>query len=280
MHFGDIKGVCCFSPKRLAMGTNSDIVIRATENIRYNSIIINGGVMSSRSVITPVGPMVQITAPRSFGRVRGGGVGRGRTFSVYRGGVLRCDLGVDLIRIRYAFSGSGLLFCFASSGEISFHRLIGSLTDIFHAHVRLERVNIHSRTGVLNNLNVYNEPFYYTDFLNRFRPISVGVTARRDLSLGPAGVDNAYNELVYYLGCRRSNCRRLLEVAPGRNTVIRAPSNENIIARSGALANGLGMELGSARTRSPFVERRIGIVGSSIVEIGGSRVGTLGSLRG
>lgn len=188
------------------MTGNSFTVIRATHNIRCNRIIVKPHRMRSGRVISPLGPIVHGTATSSSVGLTRGGVHRGRTFGVYLHGVGGRNLPVHLVSMRFAFSIGGVVFCFATSKHVSFHRLIGSLTTIFHAHVRLHRVNIHSRTGVLNNVNDYNHPLYYTAFLNSFRPISVHVTGSRDLSLGPAGVSNVYNHLVYYLGCRGRVC--------------------------------------------------------------------------
>ncbi len=272
MGFGSGNHSCCFSPSSGMIGIKSGMVIRARGNGNFNIIDRTGFGVRRSGVISPLGGVLHFTGSGSLGQVRRGEGGRRRTFSIYRRLIGRRGLSVGLIRIRCSFSNDGIVFFFASSKHISFHRLMGSLTTGFRAEVRLERVNIHSRTGVLNNLKVYNRPCYYGRFLDSFRPISVGVTGRRNLSLGPAGVSNDYNELVYYLGCRRSTCRCLGSFAPRVKTAIGARGNVNIIASMGLVANGLC--IGPLRDSSvPFGARHSGM---GIVSNNGGQRGSRG----
>lgn len=224
MEFQATKGVCFFSPKRFRVGRKSRMVIRATQKVRCKHIIDTPGRISSSSIIRPLGSIVHVTARRSRGAMRGGHRGRGRTFGVYRRGVHGRKLSVGLVRTRCAFSGGGILFCFATSKHVSFHRLMGSLTTIFEAEVRLHRVKIESRAGVHKKVNVYKHPLYYDACLARFTTMSVGVTGRRGLSLGPAGVSKIYKELVYYLAGRRRACRILGDRLPSIKSGIAADS--------------------------------------------------------
>lgn len=224
IEFHGMNGVCCFDPGSCRVGANSRIVIRATQKVRCKGIMLTPERMNRRSIIRPLGRILHITAGRSSRERTRGEIERERTFGVYRGGVHRRNLRVGLVSTRCAFSGGGILFCFATSNEVSFHRLMGSLTTVFGAHVRLHRVNIHSRAGVLKKVNVYKEYLYYRACLSRFTPMSVGVTGRRGLSLGRAGVSNIYKELVYYLGGRRRACRRLGGGLPKLKSAIAAPS--------------------------------------------------------
>lgn len=248
VHFRHTKGVCCFSPLSCSLRATVRIVIRATHNMRVKAILVPPGRISSSGIIRPLGPIVHVTASSSRGIVRGGGRGRTRTCIVYGRGVTGRKLSVGLITTRCAFSGGGLLFCFATSKQVSFHRLIGSLTSIFHAHVRLQRVNIHSRAGVLNNVKVYKERLYYESCLASFMPMSVGVTGRRGLSLGPAGVSNMYNELVYYLGGRRRACRCLGDHLPLIKSSMVAPAKvRKRISKIGMLHRLIGIIISGKR---------------------------------
>lgn len=162
IEFGGTKGVCCFSPMRLRMRGDVSMMMRATEKLRCKAMMINPGRVSRDRLISPLGPVVEVTASRSERMCLRGGRGTGRAFRLYRRGVGRRSLGVFLVSYRCAFSEGGLVFCFATRNEVSFERLMGSLTSVFGAEVRLERVNIESRTGAVNKLKPYKEGLYYS----------------------------------------------------------------------------------------------------------------------
>ncbi len=118
----------------------------------------------------------------------------GRLFCRERARELGLDLKVS--RVDFSLDGKSAVFYFTANGRVDFRRLVSDLSRRFSARVRMVQVGSRDEAGLIGGIGVCGKTLCCSTWLKDFRPISIQMAKRQNLSLNPSKISGQCGRLL------------------------------------------------------------------------------------
>ncbi len=118
----------------------------------------------------------------------------GKHFAQERSRALKLDLKIS--RVDFALSGKKATFYFTSEGRIDFRQLVRDLSARFSVKVKMIQVGARDEAALLGGIGVCGRTLCCSTWLKDFRPISIQMAKRQNLSLNPSKISGQCGRLL------------------------------------------------------------------------------------
>ena len=95
-------------------------------------------------------------------------------------------LAMKLVRVEYETDGSHATFFFTADQRIDFRSLVRELAREFQTRVEMRRIGPRDAAGQLGGYGSCGRPLCCSTWLSKFRPISIKMAKKQNLSLNPS----------------------------------------------------------------------------------------------
>jgi cell fate regulator YaaT (PSP1 superfamily) len=118
----------------------------------------------------------------------------GKLYAQERARSLTLDMKVSLVE--FALSGKKATFYFTSEGRIDFRQLVRDLSSRFNVRVKMVQVGARDEAGLVGGIGVCGRTLCCSTWLKEFRPISIQMAKRQNLSLNPSKISGQCGRLL------------------------------------------------------------------------------------
>jgi cell fate regulator YaaT (PSP1 superfamily) len=118
----------------------------------------------------------------------------GKLFAQERSRALGLDMKVSLVE--FSLSGKKATFYFTSEGRVDFRQLVRDLSSRFAVRVKMVQVGARDEAGLLGGIGVCGLTLCCSTWLKDFRPISIQMAKRQNLSLNPSKISGQCGRLL------------------------------------------------------------------------------------
>jgi len=108
------------------------------------------------------------------------------------------NLGLEMkvSRVDFSLSGKRAIFYFIADGRIDFRQLVRDLAKRFSTRVRMVQVGARDEAGLLGGVGICGKTLCCSTWLRNFRPISIQMAKRQNLSLNPSKISGQCGRLL------------------------------------------------------------------------------------
>ena len=108
------------------------------------------------------------------------------------------NLGLDMkiSLVEFSLSGKKATFYFTADGRIDFRQLVRDLSNRFAARVKMVQVGARDEAGLVGGIGVCGRTLCCSTWLKDFRPISIQMAKRQNLSLNPSKISGQCGRLL------------------------------------------------------------------------------------
>jgi cell fate regulator YaaT (PSP1 superfamily) len=118
----------------------------------------------------------------------------GRRFGRER--VRNLGLEMKISKVVFTLDGSSAQFYFTSEGRVDFRGLVRDLSRRLSAKVRMVQVGARDEAGLVGGIGVCGRSLCCSSWLKDFRPISIQMAKRQNLSLNPSKISGQCGRLL------------------------------------------------------------------------------------
>jgi cell fate regulator YaaT (PSP1 superfamily) len=118
----------------------------------------------------------------------------GKLFAQERSRTLNLDMKVSLVE--FALSGKKATFYFTSEGRVDFRQLVRDLSSRFGVRVKMVQVGARDEAGLVGGIGICGRTLCCSTWLKDFRPISIQMAKRQNLSLNPSKISGQCGRLL------------------------------------------------------------------------------------
>jgi len=118
----------------------------------------------------------------------------GKHFAQERSRALRLDMKIS--RVDFSFTGKKATYYFTSEGRVDFRQLVRDLSSRFSVKVKMVQVGARDEAGLLGGIGVCGRTLCCSTWLKDFRPISIQMAKRQNLSLNPSKISGQCGRLL------------------------------------------------------------------------------------
>ena len=117
-----------------------------------------------------------------------------KLFAQERSRALGLDMKVSLVD--FSLSGKKATFYFTSDGRVDFRQLVRDLSSRFSVRVKMVQVGARDEAGLVGGIGVCGLTLCCSTWLKDFRPISIQMAKRQNLSLNPSKISDQCGRLL------------------------------------------------------------------------------------
>jgi len=118
----------------------------------------------------------------------------GKLYAQERARNLGLDMKVSLVD--FSFNGKKATFYFTSDGRVDFRQLVRDLSTRFSVRVKMVQVGARDEAGLIGGIGVCGRTLCCSTWLKDFRPISIQMAKRQNLSLNPSKISGQCGRLL------------------------------------------------------------------------------------
>lgn len=118
----------------------------------------------------------------------------GKLYAQERARTLGLDMKVSLVD--FSFNGKKATFYFTSDGRVDFRQLVRDLSTRFSVRVKMVQVGARDEAGLIGGIGVCGRTLCCSTWLKDFRPISIQMAKRQNLSLNPSKISGQCGRLL------------------------------------------------------------------------------------
>jgi cell fate regulator YaaT (PSP1 superfamily) len=118
----------------------------------------------------------------------------GKLFAQERARSLGLDMKISLVD--FSLSGKKATFYFTSDGRVDFRQLVRDLSSRFSVRVKMVQVGARDEAGLIGGIGICGRTLCCSTWLKDFRPISIQMAKRQNLSLNPSKISGQCGRLL------------------------------------------------------------------------------------
>lgn len=118
----------------------------------------------------------------------------GKLYAQERSRSLGLDMKISLVD--FALSGKKATFYFTSEGRVDFRQLVRDLSSRFSVRVKMVQVGARDEAGLIGGIGICGRTLCCSTWLKDFRPISIQMAKRQNLSLNPSKISGQCGRLL------------------------------------------------------------------------------------
>jgi cell fate regulator YaaT (PSP1 superfamily) len=118
----------------------------------------------------------------------------GKLFAQERARALGLDMKISLVD--FSLNGKKATFYFTSDGRVDFRQLVRDLASRFSVRVKMVQVGARDEAGLIGGIGICGRTLCCSTWLKDFRPISIQMAKRQNLSLNPSKISGQCGRLL------------------------------------------------------------------------------------
>jgi len=118
----------------------------------------------------------------------------GKLYAQERVRALGLDMKVSLVD--FSLNGKKATFYFTSDGRVDFRQLVRDLSTRFSVRVKMVQVGARDEAGLIGGIGICGRTLCCSSWLKDFRPISIQMAKRQNLSLNPSKISGQCGRLL------------------------------------------------------------------------------------
>jgi cell fate regulator YaaT (PSP1 superfamily) len=120
------------------------------------------------------------------------------------------QLGLEMkvSRVDFALNGRRATFYFTANGRVDFRQLVRDLARRFSVKVKMVQVGARDEAGLIGGIGVCGRTLCCSTWLKDFRPISIQMAKRQNLSLNPSKISGQCGRLLCCLAYEDDQYRK------------------------------------------------------------------------
>lgn len=105
-------------------------------------------------------------------------------------------LEMKISKVDFALEGRKATFYFTSEGRVDFRQLVRDLSTRFAVKVKMVQVGARDEAGLIGGIGICGRTLCCSTWLKEFRPISIQMAKRQNLSLNPSKISGQCGRLL------------------------------------------------------------------------------------
>lgn len=118
----------------------------------------------------------------------------GKLYAQERARALGLEMKVSLVE--FSLGGKKANFFFTSDGRVDFRQLVRDLSNRFSVRVKMVQVGARDEAGLVGGIGICGRTLCCSTWLKDFRPISIQMAKRQNLSLNPSKISGQCGRLL------------------------------------------------------------------------------------
>lgn len=203
-----------FDPGELEIKTGDYVIVETARGIEYAEVVVGKKEVSEKEIVAPLKDVIRKATLKDREVYEKNLELEKDAYQICLEKIDKHALPMKLIDVEYTFDHNKIIFYFTADGRVDFRELVKDLAAIFKTRIELRQIGVRDEAKMLGGLGPCGLPVCCATFLRDFKPISIKMAKKQDLSLNPAKISGLCGRLMCCLRYETKSYRYLKELMP------------------------------------------------------------------
>jgi cell fate regulator YaaT (PSP1 superfamily) len=154
----------------------------------------------------------------------------------------KLDLPMKLVGVECFFDATKYVFYFTADGRVDFRELVKQLVARFPVRIEMRQIGVRHEAKMIGGLACCGQELCCSRFLTEFRPVSVKMAKRQNLSLNPSKISGGCGRLMCCLGYEHDIYEDFKEGLPKLGKIVNTCKGEGIMIKHNPLCETVTLQ--------------------------------------
>ncbi|WP_297963567.1 stage 0 sporulation family protein [uncultured Anaerovibrio sp.] len=207
-----------FSPGKLDIATDDDVIVETARGIEYGTAVIGPREVPDSDVVLPLKEVLRKATEADKNKVIDNGHKEQEAFGICEEKIRAHKLPMKLVQVEYTFDVNKIIFYFTADGRIDFRELVKDLAAVFRTRIELRQIGVRDEAKLMGGIGCCGRPLCCHTFLGEFEPVSIRMAKEQNLSLNPTKISGICGRLMcclkYENECYCGKSQKRVKVKP------------------------------------------------------------------
>ncbi len=207
-----------FSPGKLEIETNDDVIVETARGVEYGTAVIGPREVPDSDVVLPLKEVLRKATEADKNKVIDNGQKEHEAFGICEEKIKAHGLPMKLVQVEYTFDVNKIIFYFTADGRIDFRELVKDLAAVFRTRIELRQIGVRDEAKLMGGIGCCGRSLCCHTFLGEFEPVSIRMAKEQNLSLNPTKISGICGRLMcclkYENECYCGKSQKRVKVKP------------------------------------------------------------------
>ncbi len=203
-----------FDPKDFELEKNDYVIVETSRGIEFGMVVDNPKKIDEEEIVSPLKPVIREATIEDKVQYDKNKELEKEAFKICLDKIDDHGLPMKLVDVEYTFDHNKIIFYFTADGRVDFRELVKDLARVFKTRIELRQIGVRDEAKHLGGLGPCGMPTCCTRFLREFKPISIKMAKKQDLSLNPSKISGLCGRLMCCLRYESDSYRRMKKEMP------------------------------------------------------------------
>ena len=170
-------------------------VVKTSLGMDIGKVVVPVQYIKSEELETPLKKIVRKATKDDFEKWENIQLDEREAFNICHEKINKYQLDMHLIRCKYLFDKSRLVFYFCADNRIDFRELVKELAFSFKTKIELKQVGVRDKAKMIGGLGICGRPLCCSTFLSEFKPVPINVAKMQSVALNLSKVSGTCGRL-------------------------------------------------------------------------------------
>jgi len=170
-------------------------VVKTSLGLDIGKVVVPVQYIKSEELDTPLKKIIRKATQKDFEKWKSIQLDEREAFNICHEKIKKYQLDMHLIRCKYLFDKSRLVFYFCADNRVDFRELVKELAHDFKTKIELKQVGVRDKAKMVGGLGICGRPLCCSTFMSEFKPVPINVAKMQSVALNLSKVSGACGRL-------------------------------------------------------------------------------------
>jgi len=170
-------------------------IVKTSLGLDIGKVVVPVQYIKSEEMKTPLKTILRKATKNDFDKWKNIQLDEQEAYKICQEKINKFQLDMHLIRSKYLFDKSQLVFYFYADNRVDFRELVKDLAQTFKTKIELKQVGVRDKARMVGGLGICGRPLCCSTFLSEFKPVPINVAKMQSVGLNLSKVSGACGRL-------------------------------------------------------------------------------------
>jgi len=170
-------------------------VVKTSLGLDIGKVVIPVQYIKSKELETPLKKIIRKATQNDFEKWKSIQLDEREAYNICHEKIKKYQLDMHLIRCKYLFDKSRLVFYFCADNRVDFRELVKELAHDFKTKIELKQVGVRDKAKMVGGLGICGRPLCCSTFMSEFKPVPINIAKMQSVALNLSKVSGACGRL-------------------------------------------------------------------------------------
>jgi len=170
-------------------------VVKTSLGLDIGKVVVPVQYIKSEELETPLKKIIRKATQNDFEKWKSIQLDEREAYNICHEKIKKYQLDMHLIRCKYLFDKSRLVFYFCADNRVDFRELVKELAHDFKTKIELKQVGVRDKAKMVGGLGICGRPLCCSTFMSEFKPVPINVAKMQSVALNLSKVSGACGRL-------------------------------------------------------------------------------------